>query len=150
MNHATKLIYSLILLSFCFVSSANECALTVASTDMMQYDSQSLSVKKSCSSFSLELIHKGNLAKNVMGHNVVIVPTDAFNKVIAMINMSEGIENGFLPDAHEILAKTAMIGGGEQTKVDINLESFEIGKAYTFFCSFPGHYAIMKGKLEIL
>ncbi len=150
MNHAIKLLCSIILFSFCLASSANECALTMTSTDMMQYNSKSLSVNKSCSSFSLELIHEGNLAKNVMGHNVVVVPTDAFNKVIAMINMEEGIDNGFLPDDPAILAKTAMIGGGEQTKITIDLESFEIGKAYTFFCSFPGHYAIMKGTLAIL
>ena len=150
MKHATKLLCSIVLSSVCLVSSANECALVIASTDMMQYESKSLAVDKSCSSFSLELIHKGTLAKNIMGHNVVIVPTNEFNKVIAMINMAEGIDNGFLPDDPAILARTTMIGGGEKTKISINLESFDVGEAYTFFCSFPVHYALMRGTLTIL
>ena len=150
MIKVTKLFSAIALYSFYLTASANECALTVTSTDMMQYDSKTLAVDKSCSSFSLELIHSGNLAKNVMGHNIVIISTDEFDKVIALINMAEGIDNGFLPDDPAILAKTAMIGGGEKTKIDIDLESFAIGKDYTFFCSFPGHYAIMRGTLAIL
>ena len=150
MNNVAKLLCTIALSSFYLTSSANECTLTVTSTDMMQYDSKSLAVNKSCSSFSLELIHSGGLAKNVMGHNIVVVSTDEFNKVIALISMAEGIDNGFLPNDPAILAKTPMIGGGEKTQITIDLGSFEIGKDYTFFCSFPGHYAIMRGKLAIL
>ena len=84
-----------------------------------------------------------------MGHNVVIVATDKFDSVIAAINMDAGLDNGYLAESDDVLTKTAMIGGGEVTETSLDLTKFEKGASYTFFCSFPGHYAIMKGKFVI-
>ena len=116
---------------------------------MMQYDVTTINVNKDCANFEVTLNHSGALDKSIMGHNIVIVPTESFNEIIGMISMDAGIDNGFLPTDDRIIAKTAMIGGGETTSVTLDLSKLESGKEYTFFCSFPGHYGIMRGKLAI-
>ena len=63
--------------------------------------------------------------------------------------MDAGIDNGFLPEDNRIIAKTAMIGGGESTSITFATSQLNPGTEYTFFCSFPGHYGIMRGKLTI-
>jgi azurin len=46
-----------------------------------------------------------------------------------------------------IIAHTKLIGGGETTTVSFPTAKLKKGGDYTFFCSFPGHWAQMKGKL---
>ena len=128
---------------------ASDCAIIVNGNDMMQYDVTTINVNKDCANFEVTLNHSGALDKSIMGHNIVIVPTESFNEIIGMISMDAGIDNGFLPTDDRIIAKTAMIGGGETTSVTLDLSKLESGKEYTFFCSFPGHYGIMRGKLAI-
>ena len=57
---------------------AEECRLTINSTDQMQYDKSELSVPASCETVSLTLTHSGSMTKDVMGHNWVLAPTDAY------------------------------------------------------------------------
>ena len=40
------------------------------------------------------------------------------------------------------------IGGGESTEITFSTEKLKSGGDYSFFCSFPGHWAIMKGKFK--
>ena len=63
--------------------------------------------------------------------------------------MSHGVENGYLPEMEEVLFKSKMIGGGQETKLELDTSVFVKGGDYTFICSFPGHFALMKGKLNI-
>ena len=44
-----------------------------------------------------------------------------------------------------MLAATKMIGGGETTTVSFATSALAAGEDYAFFCSFPGHSAVMKG-----
>lgn len=135
---------------FLFGSSlASECEITINGNDMMQYDVNTINVSSSCANFDIKLNHSGKLDKSIMGHNIVIVPTDSFDEIIGMISMEAGIDNGFLPSDDRVIAKTAMIGGGETTTTSFDPAKLEAGKEYTFFCSFPGHYGIMRGKLSI-
>ena len=129
--------------------SASDCGITVNGNDMMQYDVTTINVDSSCTNFEITLNHSGKLDKSIMGHNIVIVSTESFDEIIGMISMDAGIDNGFLPEDDRIIAKTAMIGGGETTSVSFESAKLEPGKEYTFFCSFPGHYGIMRGKLSI-
>ena len=144
-----KNIFAAVLFAISFSISAKECSLAISGSDMMQFDKTVLEVGAECTSVNLVLKHSGTLAKNIMGHNVVIVATDKFDSVIAAINMDAGLDNGYLAESDDVLTKTAMIGGGEVTETSLDLTKFEKGASYTFFCSFPGHYAIMKGKFVI-
>ena len=54
-----------------------------------------------------------------------------------------------VPEMEEVLFKSKMIGGGEETTLELDPNVFISGKEYIFICSFPGHFALMKGKLNI-
>jgi azurin len=84
------------------------------------------------------------------GHNVVIVETKNFNKVKSKIDMKLGEKSGYLPEMEEIVAKTAIIGGGSQTSVTIDATKLSKNNEYMFYCSFPGHYGGMKGIVEVI
>ncbi|MCR6663888.1 MAG: plastocyanin/azurin family copper-binding protein [Luteimonas sp.] len=65
----------------------------------------------------------------------------------AAAGASAGIANSYLPagDAR-VLAYTRVIGGGESDTITFSTAKLKKGEDYTFFCSFPGHWAIMRGK----
>lgn len=46
---------------------ANDCSVSIESTDAMKYDKNEIVVKKSCKEFTVNLSHSGKLPKNVMG-----------------------------------------------------------------------------------
>ena len=49
----------------------------------------------------------------------------------------------------KVIAHTKLIGGGEKTDVTFKTDVFEAKGDYDFFCSFPGHYAVMRGKVIV-
>ena len=62
--------------------------------------------------------------------------------------MSAGLPNNYVPkDDKRIIAHTKVVGGGESTSITFPTSSLKKGGDYTFFCSFPGHWSVMKGKL---
>lgn len=126
-----------------------ECSVSVDANDMMQFSTNSISVPSSCQEVTLTLNHTGKLAATSMGHNVVI--TDTANvQAVGTEGMSAGAANNYVkPDDARVYASTKIIGGGESTSVTFSTEKMKAGGDYTFFCSFPGHWAIMKGKFEL-
>lgn len=64
--------------------------------------------------------------------------------------MKLGAETAFLPETPEVLAKTPIIGGGGQGTLTIDASKLEKDDgSYQFICSFPVHYAVMRGTLEV-
>ncbi|WP_198675019.1 plastocyanin/azurin family copper-binding protein [Aliidiomarina taiwanensis] len=60
------------------------------------------------------------------------------------------LDNDYLPeDQSKVIAATKIIGGGESTTITFSTSGLEKGGDYTFFCSFPGHWAIMQGKFIV-
>lgn len=128
---------------------AQECAATIEANDLLQFNPGSLTVSTSCDSFSLTLKHVGKLAANVMGHNIVLTTTADYNAV-ANEGATAGLKNNFVPpDDDRVLAATSVIGGGEETTISFDPSTLEVGGDYTFFCSFPGHFAVMKGSVIV-
>ncbi|MFV3404548.1 MULTISPECIES: azurin [Pseudomonas] len=129
---------------------AAECSVTVDSTDQMSYTSKEFTVDKSCKAFTVKLTHSGNLPKNVMGHNLVISKT-ADMQAIATEGMSQGLDKDYLKaDNAAIIAHTKMIGAPEkETEVTFDTSKLEAGGDYSFFCTFPGHISMMKGKVVV-
>ncbi|CAM3108852.1 azurin [Vibrio neptunius] len=125
-----------------------ECSVSVDANDMMKFSTDSISVPSSCKEVTLTLNHTGKLAATSMGHNVVIADT-ANVQAVGTEGMSAGLANNYVkPDDPRVYAFTKIIGGGESTSVTFSTEKMKPGGDYTFFCSFPGHWAIMKGKFE--
>lgn len=128
---------------------AQECSVTVDSTDAMQFDKKSITVSKSCTEFTVNLTHSGKLAKNVMGHNWVLSKSDDV-RAVASDGISAGLDKSYLkPGDERVIAFTDIIGGGEKTSVTFPVAQLKDGEDYTFFCSFPGHVAIMQGSLKL-
>jgi azurin len=126
------------------------CDISVDATDAMKYTSNTLSVPSSCKEVTLTLNHTGSLPAAAMGHNVVITKTSDIQPV-ATEGMSAGLANNYIkPNDSRVLAHTKVIGGGESTTIKFSTADMKAGGDYSFFCSFPGHWAIMKGKFEFI
>jgi len=128
-------------------SFAQECSLTIEGNDQIQFDKKELRVSSSCTEVTVTLRHVGKLAANVMGHNWVLTKTEDY---MAVAQAGQGAPPNYVPanDAR-VIAATDVIGGGQETSVTFDLSKLEAGGDYTFFCSFPGHYALMNGKFIV-
>lgn len=128
---------------------AQDCKLTIDSNDQMKYDKDSLTVSSECSEVTLTLTHSGKMAVEQMGHNWVLAESGDVQG-IAQDGISAGLDNDYVkPDDERVIATTEQIGGGESTSITFSLEGLEAGGNYEFFCSFPGHVAMMRGDFII-
>jgi len=125
---------------------AKVCAVSIDSTDQMTFSRSSIAVAGDCTEVELTLRHTGRMAATAMGHNWVLTRTADYQPV-AMLGMRGTLADSYLPknDAR-VLAHTPVIGGGESTRVRFSTRGLQKGGAYTYFCSFPGHFAMMKGR----
>jgi len=140
---------SVFLAGFAAQALADNCSVTIDSTDQMRYDKNEIVVDKSCKEFTINLTHSGKLAKNIMGHNVVVTKTSDV-RAVANDAMSAGLDNDYVkPDDERVIAFTEIIGGGEKTSTTFSVDKLTAGEDYTFFCSFPGHVSLMTGKLSV-
>ena len=115
------------------------------SDDKMTFDLKEIKVKKG-QKVKLTLMHIGKMPKNVMGHNFVLL-----NKGVEMSTFASkaasAAEHDYIPEnSEDVIAHTKLIGGGESDVIEFDAP--EAG-TYDFLCSFPGHYALMKGKFIV-
>jgi azurin len=128
-------------------AQAKTCALTIASNDQMQFDQAELKVAADCTTVELTLKHTGTLPATAMGHNWVLTETAAMRSV-ALAGMNAGVAAHYVkPGDERVLAATPVIGGGASTRISFSTAKLTKGGDYSFFCSFPGHWNVMKGKL---
>lgn len=128
---------------------ARVCAVSIDSTDQMTFSSKEILVAADCTQVDLTLRHTGRLAATAMGHNWVLTKTADYQPV-AMAGMRGTLADSYLPrNDPRVLAHTKVIGGGETTRIRFSTQGLQKGGDYTFFCSFPGHFAMMKGKLIV-
>lgn len=140
---------ALVFVVFSSVSFADECSVTIQSDDMMKFNMQEMVVPSSCDSFTVTLKHVGQLDKKYMGHNWVLSKTSDAQGIVGGA-LKAGADNNYLPPGDErIIAATKIIGGGEQDSITIDVSELSASEDYTFFCSFPGHFAIMKGSFKV-
>ena len=125
------------------------CSVAIEGNDMMKFNVSSITVPASCSEFTINLTHVGRLPEAAMGHNVVIAATSDMAGVAAD-GISAGASAGYVKAGDSrIIAATEMIGGGESTSVTFDVSKIKDGGPYEFFCSFPGHAALMKGSISV-
>lgn len=125
------------------------CATEIEGTDAMQYNVGSIVVPASCTEFKITLKHTGKMPVAAMGHNVVISKAADMQK-IATAGIGAGLDNGYVKaDDPNVIAHTRMIGAGEATTVTFPVSKIQGDGPYAFFCSFPGHSALMKGAISI-
>jgi azurin len=119
--------------------------ITIESSDAMQYSTNEL--RATTGEITLTLKHTGKMEKAVMGHNLIVLAlgTDinAYGAVAA-----DAKDTDYIPasESASVVAHTKLLGGGESDTVSFTIS--EPG-TYDYICSFPGHLALMKGKLIV-
>lgn len=119
--------------------------ITIEGNDQMRFNMDEIKVKAG-QTVRLTLKHVGQMDKNAMGHNWVLLTqgTDISEFGGAAVSAKD---NDYIPEGtDQVIAHTKMIGGGESTTIEF--EAPEKG-TYDFICSFPGHYSLMKGKFIV-
>jgi len=137
-------------LSFSSRAEEASCAVTIEVGDSLYFSQKEITVDRSCESFSLTLKHVGKMPASSMGHNWVLTKTEDFEGAVTDGQRS-GLDNNFIkPGDKRVLAATKVIGGGEETTISFDPSMLEPGGDYTFFCSFPAHFVLMRGRLVVL
>jgi len=124
------------------------CKIEITGSDQMQYDKKELAVAADCTQVELTLHHSGKLPAQAMGHNWVLAKSADMGGVV-----SDGISAPFADDHIKkgdarVIAHTKIVGGGQSASVTFPTSALKAGEAYSFFCTFPGHSALMKGVLK--
>ena len=140
-------IFSLTFIPF-FVLSAEPVKVTITGNDTMQFDLKSFEVE---SGQKIELTFKniGKIPKIAMGHNLVILKKGVSAVAFGQKAMVAGANaTNALPDSvkGETIVATKLLGPAESET--INFTAPEAGD-YEYVCTFPGHFAMMRGVMKV-
>jgi azurin len=123
----------------------NVVNIVLTGNDMMQYSTKEIKVKAG-QKVRLTLRHIGKLDVNIMGHNFVLLKKDVDLVAFAAAAATQK-ENKYIPQGTEdVIAHTDIIGGGQVTTIEFDAP--EVG-TYEYLCSFPAHYAMMRGQFIV-
>lgn len=80
-------------------------------------------------------------------HNIVVGKLGTKDKMmtIAMGGMTL-VDKGYIPDSPDILAHTNLLQPGQSGTIEFTLSA---AGEYPYFCTFPGHVAIMNGIITV-
>ena len=118
----------------------------ISGNDMMRYSKNKFTVGAG-QKVKLEFKNIGKLPKAAMGHNIIILKKGT--DVLGFCNEALKFPNeGYFPETkkNEVIACTKLLGPGESDIVYFVAPS---KGDYDFVCSFPGHFALMKGKMTV-
>jgi len=136
------------LCAFSGVVAAKTCEVAIEGNDQMRFNKNQIDVAADCTEVTLTLKHVGKLPAAAMGHNWVLTKTPDF-QAVEKAGLAAGLKNDYIAkDDARVIAHTKVVGGGESTSVTFPTSKLQKGGDYTFFCSFPGHAVMMKGKLK--
>ncbi|HEA29780.1 MAG TPA: azurin [Leeuwenhoekiella sp.] len=124
---------------------ANVTEVVLLATDQMQFNKSEIRVPAG-KPIKFTLRHTGTMDIKVMGHNFVLLTQGT--EIPAFANQAaSAAENDYIPENTDaVIVHTKLLGGGQSDTIDFDAP--EPG-TYDFICSFPGHYALMKGKFIV-
>jgi azurin len=124
-------------------STSNEILLLT--DDRMKYDKTILNAKTG-QKITLTLKHGGKMSKSMMGHNFVLLKKGVVLSKFAQQAIAAK-NNDYIPEnTNDVIAHTKMLGGGESDTITFKAPAKGV---YVYVCSFPGHFALMKGVLRV-
>lgn len=119
----------------------------VTANDAMKFSVGEIRVKPG-ESLRIAFSNVGKMPKQSMAHNWVLLKPMNSGDINAFGMKAAANPPSYLPaDSQSVIAHTKMLGGGESDYVDFQAPS-EPG-VYPFICTFPGHYALMRGQLIV-
>ena len=121
----------------------------ITGDDKMMFGTTSFEVKAG-TKVKVTLKNIGMIPKIAMGHNFVLLKKGetAFGFGPQVVVNGGTQANGFIPTKgkEKILVNTKMLGPGEEDSVIFTAP--EPGD-YEYLCTFPGHFALMRGKMTV-
>ena len=121
---------------------------TITGNDTMQFDLKTIEAK---AGEKIELTFKnvGKIPKIAMGHNLVVLKKGISAIAFGQKAMGAGANaTNALPDSvkGDTIAATKLLGPAESETITFSV--VEAGD-YEYVCTFPGHFAMMRGVLKI-
>ena len=122
---------------------------TITGNDTMQFDIKNFDVKAG-SKVKITLKNIGQVPKIAMGHNLVVlkkgITAIAFGQKAlgAGANATNALPASLMGD---VIAATKLLGPAESDTVEFTAPK-ETG-SYEYVCTFPGHFALMRGTMTV-
>ena len=131
-----------------FLLFADSKKITITGNDTMQFDLKSFEVK---AGEKVELTFKnvGKIPKIAMGHNLVVLKKGISAVAFGQKAMGAGANaTNALPDSVKVdtIAATKLLGPDETETISFTAP--ETGD-YEYVCTFPGHFALMRGTMKV-
>jgi len=133
-------------------SSAKDKAVqevVISGNDTMQFDVKSFEVKAG-SKVKLTLKNIGQIPKIAMGHNLVVLKKGITAVAFGQKALGAGANaTNALPESlkGDVIAATKLLGPAESETIEFTAPK-EPG-SYEYVCTFPGHFALMRGIMTV-
>jgi len=121
----------------------------ISGNDTMQFDVKSFEVKAG-SKVKLTLKNIGQIPKIAMGHNLVVLKKGITAVGFGQKALGAGANaTNALPDSlkGDVIAATKLLGPSESETIEFTAPK-ESG-SYEYVCTFPGHFALMRGIMTV-
>ena len=122
---------------------------TITGNDTMQFDVKNFETKAG-TKIKLTLKNVGQVPKIAMGHNLVVlkkgITAVAFGQKAlgAGANATNALPKSLMGD---VIAATKLLGPAESETIEFTAPK-EPG-SYEYVCTFPGHFALMRGTMTV-
>lgn len=127
--------------------AAKPRVIEISGNDQMKFSLAEITAKPG-ESLEVVLTNVGQLPKTVMSHNWVLLKPLTDDQIAALAGTAATKAPDYLPDdKSSILAHTKTLGPKEADKVVFTAPT-KPGE-YTYICTFPGHFMLMRGKLIV-
>ena len=144
-----KFLISLLLtLAPAYILTADATKVTITGNDTMQFDLKTFEAK---AGEKVELTFKniGKIPKIAMGHNLVILKKGVSAIAFGQKAMGAGANaTNALPDSvkGDTIAATKLLGPAESETITFTAPD---AGDYEYVCTFPGHFAMMRGVMKV-
>ncbi|WP_414662083.1 plastocyanin/azurin family copper-binding protein [Horticoccus sp. 23ND18S-11] len=118
----------------------------ITANDQMKFSLANIDAKAG-EDLKVVFTNAGTLPKEAMGHNWVLLKAGVDVTAFATTAMTAK-ETDYVPASlkDQVIASTKVLGPKQTAEVSFKAPA---AGTYTFICSFPGHYMIMKGTLTV-
>jgi azurin len=110
--------------------------------DEMKFATTEFTVKAGT---KVKLTMKNTAKSPAMQHNVVVLKPAADINAVGMAGMQAGAAKQYVPESDAVLFATAIAMPGETKSIEFTAPP---AGDYPFICTFPGHFALMKGVMH--